>query len=72
MMENATEQGYFRTCPTDKIPAVKNPSKSVPDFMEIEEFLLFMSMPPPPHIAETIESFIFVMYTGVDGVTLKS
>lgn len=65
MLESATREGYFKICPTDNIPAIKNPSEKLPDFLEVDEFLQFIAAPPPPQIRETIEAFIFALYTGV-------
>lgn len=65
MIKAATRDGYFKICPTEDIAAKKNPSTDLPEFLEPEEFLKFISVQPPPHMVEVIEAFIWCLYTGV-------
>ncbi|MBW8683422.1 tyrosine-type recombinase/integrase [Chitinophaga rhizophila] len=65
MMKAATRDGYFRINPAAEIPAKKNPSTDLPEFLEPDEFLKFISVQPPPHMVEVIEAFIWCLYTGV-------
>ncbi|PWV47047.1 site-specific integrase [Chitinophaga sp. S165] len=65
MMENATQEGYFKVCPTDKLPAIRNPSVKLKSILEVEDYLALLKVPPPAHLTETIEAFIFCLYTGL-------
>jgi integrase len=65
MVENATREGYFKACPTDKLPALKNPSVKLKSILEIEDYLALLKVPPPAHLTEIIEAFIFCLYTGL-------
>lgn len=65
MVENATREGYFKVCPTDKLPALRNPSVKIKSILEIEDYLALLKALPPPHLTEIYEAFIFCLYTGL-------
>ncbi len=71
MVRNATRDGYFRCDPTEEIAAVRKPSVTLKEFLEVDEYLKVIQRPAPPHIAETVDAFIFSLYSGLRWCDVK-
>lgn len=65
MIKNATRDGYFKINPSEEIAAIRKPSIRLKQFLEVPEYIALLKVPPPPHLLETIEAFIFSLYTGL-------
>ncbi|HWK03738.1 MAG TPA: site-specific integrase [Puia sp.] len=58
----ATKEGYFKVNPAD-MNAKTNPSKSVPEFLEAEEYITLIQT--KIHNLEVRNAFLFCLYTGL-------
>lgn len=63
VVDAATKDGYFRRNPTDEITAVANPSVTIKENLEIDDYLALLNTPWTNE--ETSEAFIFCCYTGL-------
>jgi len=65
----ATSDGYFRTNPSEKISAKPNPSVSLKDHLEVEEYIELLRTPCLNQ--EVQDAFILSCYTGLRWIDVK-
>ena len=70
VLKAATKDGYYRTNPCEDVAAKKNPSPSLKENLEIDEYLCLLNT--PFFNQEITEGFIFGCYTGLRYVDVSS
>ncbi|OMP77086.1 site-specific integrase [[Flexibacter] sp. ATCC 35208] len=65
----ATKDGYFRSNPTEDIPAVRNPSAALKEHLESEEYVALLNT--PCFNQQVKLAFLFSCYTGLRWVDVK-
>ena len=69
VMDAATKDGYFRGNPTEEISAIGNPSTTLKENLEIEDYLALLKTPCLNQ--EVKDAFLFSCYTGLRWVDVK-
>ena len=69
VMDAATKDGYFRDNPTEKLSAIGNPSATLKENLEIEDYLALLKTPCLNQ--EVKDAFLFSCYTGLRWVDVK-